>query len=118
LSIGGVTAAGAGGGTILLGENMLERVGPLADEMGANTFSEPWEGTIMDMLARNMSWLQARIQSGTRILDIGRDLIRDPSVFYAAETNMLESSGFERVFVKLVMVQGELQSLYEWTKVQ
>ena len=114
LGFGGA-AASAGGGTLLLGENMAERVEPLAEEINAATFNVPWTN-MADMLARNMSWLQSQIDRGARIFDIGRDLTRDPSPFYNAEVNLLQANGYERVFLRLTLVQGEVQALYEWVK--
>jgi RHS repeat-associated protein len=117
----GLAAAG-GGGTALLGENMVDRVGPLAEEMqmgSGSTFNQPWAGTLTEMLAKNMTWLQSKIDSGSRILDIGRDLTRaNPSPFYSAEVNLLQQNGYERSFVELKMVNGALEAVYEWTMVK
>jgi RHS repeat-associated protein len=115
LGIGGAAVATASGTTVLLGENMVERVGPLAEDMEAATFDVPWTN-MPDMLARNASWLQSQIDKGARIFDVGRDLARDPSVFYNAETSLLGANGYSRLFVKVVIVQGEVQPLYEWVK--
>jgi hypothetical protein len=114
LGMGGA-AASAGGGTVLLGENMAERVTPLADEMEAATFDAPWTN-MADMMARNTSWLQSQMDKGARIFDVGRDMTRDPSPFYNAEVSLLRSNGYERVFVSLTLIRGEVQAVYEWVK--
>lgn len=110
------TFATAGTGSILLGETM-KRVQPVADEIGAGTFNEPWTGDAAQMMTRNMSWLQGQIDAGARIFDVGKDALRAaPSDFYAAETKLLLSNGYTQQFVKFVMVNGEAQKLFEWVK--
>jgi len=114
----GAVAESAGGGSVLLGETM-RRVQPVADEMNASTFNEAWSGDKAQMMARNMTWLQGKIESGARIFDIGKDALRRiPSDFYAAETKMLQGSGYTRQFVRYVVINGEMRQLFEWTKAQ
>jgi uncharacterized protein RhaS with RHS repeats len=115
LGVGAVSST-AGGGSVLLGETM-RRVQPIADEMNAGTFNQAWTGDKAQMMARNMTWLQGKIESGARIFDLGKDALRQaPSDFYAAEMKLLQSSGYTQKFVRYVMVNGEAQKLFEWVK--
>jgi len=53
------------------------------------------------MMAKIMTWLQSKIDSDARILDIGRDARANLSPFYAAEMTLLQENGCERSFVTL-----------------
>lgn len=120
VGLGGSTAATASGGTVILGENVLERLKPLAEEMNlgtGSTFDAPWKGTVSEMIESNMGWLQSEIDRGARILDIGRDLTRaNVSQFYAAEVHLLQENGYTRSFLELRMVNGTVTAVYQWVK--
>jgi RHS repeat-associated protein len=113
-----MTAAGGGGGTVLLGETVAERVQPVADEIGAETFSVTERLSRSELMARNMAWLQDKIASGSRIFDIGLNPARTDggSPYYAAEVKTLMDNGFVRQFVRIVIVDGRKFAMYEWIK--
>ena len=118
LGVGGAATAGAGGGTtILLGENMMERIAPAAQELNAGVFNTQWTN-FADVMTEDMSWLQGQINQGTKILDVGRDIGRAaPSEFYQAEVNLLQANGYAQEFVKFIMVNGEVMKVMEWVRV-
>jgi len=113
-----MSAASGAGGTVLLGETVAERVQPVADEIGAETFSVATRVSSSELMARNMAWLQDKIASGARIFDIGLNPARTDggSPYYAAEVKMLMDNGFVRHFVRIVIVDGRKFIVYEWVR--
>jgi RHS repeat-associated protein len=113
--IGGTATATAATSTIMLGENMAERVIPAAEEYGAATIPNLGNGATTDLIVKNLQWLQSQINGGSRILDIGLDAARStPSAFYIAEVRMLQAFGYTRQFYEYRLIGGRIYSVYQW----
>jgi hypothetical protein len=105
--------AKAAGETVVLGETM-RRVEPVAERMGAATFNPAWT-SFRDVMVKNIKWLQSQISRGAQIFDIGTDPTRPSrSVFFRAETKLLEKSGYVREYAGEIIVKGEKVKLYRW----
>ncbi len=102
--------------SVLIGETM-RRIQPVAEELEAGTFSAT-SRDFAQMMEQNVSWLQSRIDRGQKIFDLGIDAARAAgrSPFYSAEVQLLLKNGYERVFSKLVMIEGVAYRVFEWTK--
>jgi hypothetical protein len=85
-----------------------------ARELGAGVFSGGVGGHV-GLEARNLGWLQAQINNGGAIYDIGLEAGRSSrSIFYSEEVKLLINNGYVRKFVKFVMVDGEVYELAQW----
>ena len=54
------------------GENMKDRVKPMAQLYKAETFDVPWTNE-QDMLIRNEKWLRNMLPKAERVIDLGID---------------------------------------------
>lgn len=109
-----VPRAGVEGVSVVLGEGM-SRVEAVAKELGAGIF-EGGTGAHVPLDARNLGWLQAQIDKGATIYDIGLDAARvgGRSPFYSAEVALLKKSGYIWKFVKFMMANGEVYEVGQW----
>ena len=109
-----VPRAGVEGVSVVLGEGM-SRVEAVAKELGAGIF-EGGTGAHVPLDARNLAWLQAQIDKGATIYDIGLDAARvgGRSPFYSAEVALLKQSGYVWKFVKFAMANGEVYEVGQW----
>ena len=108
-----VSAAGQKG--VLIGENMLQRVIPVAAEIGAKTY-KPTSKIAANYLKNNARWIATQISKGNRIFDIGMDVNRAASKYYAKEVQILTKKGFERVRLGVVTIGKKSFEVYEWVK--
>jgi RHS repeat-associated protein len=101
--------------SVVIGENMVQRVIPVATEIGAKTYS-PTSKITANWLQNNARWIATQISKGNRIFDIGMDVNRAASNHYAKEVEILKKKGFERVKVGVVTIGKKSFELYEWVK--
>jgi RHS repeat-associated protein len=106
---------GQAGDAVVIGENMVGRVIPVAEEIGAKTYS-PTSKIAQNWLGNNARWIASQIGKGNRIFDIGRDVNRAASKYYAKEVEVLAAKGFQRVRVGTVKIKKQTYQLYEWVK--
>jgi hypothetical protein len=103
------------GKSVLIGENMTSRVIPVATEIGAKTY-RPTSKIAENWLRNNARWIATQIYNGNRIFDIGMDVNRAASKYYAKEVEILMKKGFDRVRVGTVEIGKKSFELYEWVK--
>lgn len=109
------TVVPAGGKAVLIGENMAQRVIPVATEIGAKTYG-PTSKVAANWLNNNARWIASQIAKENRIFDIGQDVNRAASPYYAKEVEILLKKGFQRVKVGTVTVGNTTYELFEWVK--
>jgi RHS repeat-associated protein len=110
-----VATLGRGEGGVTIGENMSERVIPVATEIGAKTY-RPTSKIVTNWLENNGRWISSQISRGRRIFDIGRDVNREASPYYAKEVEVLTRRGLQRVRVGTVTIKKKTYELYEWVR--
>ena len=90
---------------------------PVATEIGAKTYNARSK-IAANWLNNHARWIAKQIASGNRIFDIGRDINRAASQYYAKEVEILMKKGFNRVRVGTVTIGEKTFELYEWVKVK
>ena len=91
----GITKVVKGGGkAIVIGENMKDRVIPMAEKLGADYYKVRSQNED-NWLKNNMRWLNERMKEGREIIDIGPDPNRPTrSPYYEAEKRLLEKANY------------------------
>lgn len=125
-SVGGVKLAGRVAGVgdqarsvIILGENMRDRVRPVASQMGDVATFGGQASSKADLLEMNLDWLKTQVDNGATVLDVGMDVGRDRagrpgSDFYRAEVAFMQNRGYVRRFSHVEMVQGNRVVVWKW----
>jgi hypothetical protein len=73
----------------VIGENMKDRVKPMAQLYKAEVFDVPWTNEA-DMLKRNEDWLRKMLPKAERVIDLGIDPEREVrSKFYGMESQVM-----------------------------
>jgi RHS repeat-associated protein len=79
---------------IVIGENMKDRVIPIAEELGADYY-KPRSQIVDNWLKNNMRWLNEKMKEGREIIDIGPDPNRPTrSPYYEAEKRLIEKANY------------------------
>ncbi|OGX06963.1 MAG: hypothetical protein A2Z88_04115 [Omnitrophica WOR_2 bacterium GWA2_47_8] len=83
--------------TIVIGEDMTNRVIPFAKRIGAEYYSPTQTiqqmGGLRNALRANIDWLTGKVKSGYRVIDIGPKDKKAISIFYRAEAGILKKLG-------------------------
>jgi hypothetical protein len=87
----------------------------IAEALGGKAYS-PTSKIAGNLLKNNLRWVGEQIKKGRHIFDIGRDIARKTSEFYAEEVNALTKAGLERVHRGSITVKKTTYDIYEWIK--
>ena len=102
-----------GKGARLIGERMVKRVLPVAEEFMLKTYA-PREGT--DAVRGSARFIERSIAAGKRIFDIGPAGATAKREAYIAEVKKLVDKGYHRVYRGTVQVGKKTFEMWEWVR--